>query len=313
MSKRVIKYFKAPTFTEAEWSARNPFLKKGEVGYVADDITGKVIGAKVGPGEWNDLELQGENLYPYDDVPTNPIGDANENLEGTALADIIFKMLNPYQPPVISSFVHNAGGSFANNLIREIGNQISGSIQIQYAITNTENLSGAEPINIDAGDIFSNEGDFADGSPLTLNLAAPLNPSIVTRYTIYGRATHDEGVTSPVSASIDFFPKIMWGVSALTSLTGAQFMAISNKGNVITDEYKRDYSFNGNGYSWIALPAMLSPSSLVFTDVTNPNLPANYSMEPMGTISINNGVTTYNYVMYRSTFFLINPTILRIS
>jgi hypothetical protein len=311
--KTVIRYFKGPTFTEAQWAARNPYLLRGEVGYLAEEITDKVIGMKVGPGNWNDLDLQGTNLYPYDDVPTNPIGDATGNLENTALADIIFKMLNPYQAPVISAFVHNAGGSFTNALIREIGNSISGSIQLQYAITNTDKLEGDEPIIIDANNIFSNEGPFANGSPLTLNLAAPLNPSIVTKYTIYGRASHQEGLTTPVSASIDFYPKIMWGVSALTSLTGPQFMSISNKGSVITNEFKRDYAFGGNGYSWIALPAMLNPASLIFTDVTNPNLPANYSMEPMGTLSINNGVTTYNYVMYRSTFFLINPTILRIS
>jgi len=92
----------------------------------------------------------------------------------------------------------------------------------------------------------------------------------------------------------------------------AAFMAHSSKQTLVADSYKRDYSFAGNGYPWLAIPAMYGITSPVFTDVTNPNAPMNYSMEDMGSLVINNGVTSYTYQLYRSTYSLINPTTLRV-
>ena len=103
----------------------------------------------------------------------------------------------------------------------------------------------------------------------------------------------------------------MWAVSPLSTITDGTIFV--GKPKVVSSDFERDYDFPGGGYSWLAIPSMLSPSGLVFTDVTNPDLPGPYSMELMGTLGpINNGVGTYNYEIYRSTFSLINATKLRV-
>lgn len=312
--KRVIRYFQAPSFTEAQWSARNPYLRKGETGYVLDS-NGLVSGMKVGPGLWNDLELLGSDLYPYSDTVTNPIGDATGILQDTTISSILKKMLSPYQAPAITNLTNNSssGGGFSSSVIREIGQSLSGPVQVKFTLSNQVNILGASPVNITAGGTFSNEGNHAFTLPISLLLPSPLNPGVTTLVTISVKVAHTNGFSNIATTSIAFYPKAMWGSSALASVDATQFMAITNKGTRISNGYKTDYSFPGNGYSWLALPSMLSPTGLVFTDVTNPNLPANYAMESKGTISINNGVATYNYDLYRSTFNLISPTILRVA
>lgn len=313
--KRLIRYFQAPSFTEAQWSVRNPYLRKGEAGYILDEITGEVTGMKVGPGLWNDLEKIGTDVYPYADMVTNPIGDATGVLQDQTLSAIIKKMLSPYQAPTITLLTNNAssGGGFSAAVVREIGQSLAGPVQITFNLSNQANLSGATPINVTAGGTFSNEGDVAFVLPISLLLPVALNPGVTTTVTIAVKATHQQGQTSAVNTTIAFYPKIMWGSSVLSSVDAVQFMAISNKGTIVSNAHKRDYSFPGNGYSWLAIPSMLSATGLVFTDVTNPNLPANYSMESKGTISINNGVATYNYDLYRSTYNLISSTVLRVA
>lgn len=313
--KRVIRYFQAPSFTEAQWSTRNPYLRRGETGYVLSADTGLVIGMKVGPGLWNDLDLLGSDLYPYADVVTNPIGDAAGTLQDTTIASVLKKMLSPYQVPVITGLTNNAstGGGYSSAVVREIGQSLTGPVNITFTVSNSSNLSGASPVNVTAGGVFSNEGNFANTLPISLTLGSALNPLTTTTVTISVKVTHLNGTSSTVTTTIAFHPKTMWGVSSLTNVTAEQFMAIANRSSRISNGYKTNYSFGGNGYSWLAIPAMLSPTNLVFTDVTNANLPANYSMESKGVISINNGVATYSYNLYRSTYNLISPTILRVA
>lgn len=311
--ERVIRYFSFPCFTEAQWSSRNPLLVNGEIGFVLNE-SNQVIGHKVGPGLWNFLPLLGSDIYPYSDIVTNVIGDASGNLQNQKIVDILKKMLSPYQAPAITNLRNNAasGGGFVNVVTREIGQSLAGPVQITFSLSNQASLSGATPINITSGGTFTNEGDFTFALPISLNLAVPLNPVTTSTTNISAKVTHTNGQTSPIVTSIRFFPKIMWANSPLDTLSGVQFMSISNKGTLVTNTYKNDYPFNGNGYSWLAIPVMLNPTGLIFTDVTNPIAPANYAMESKGVISINNGVATYNYSLYRSTFFTINPSILRI-
>ena len=64
MSLRLIKYFRFPSFTGTDWSGRNPLLERGEIGYQLDSGATEIIGAKVGPGLWNDLGYFGQKLIP---------------------------------------------------------------------------------------------------------------------------------------------------------------------------------------------------------------------------------------------------------
>jgi hypothetical protein len=313
--KRLIRYFQAPSFTQTQWTTRNPYLRKGETGYVLSEDTGLIIGMKVGPGLWNSLELLGSDLYPYTDEVTNPIGDASGTLANTSLASILKKMLSPYQAPVLSGLTNNAGagGGYASSVVREIGQALTGPVNLTFLLSQSTNLLGASPINVTAGSTFSNEGNFAFTLPISLILASPLNPVTTRTVTISVKATHLNGVSNTVTTAIHFYPKTMSVVSSLSDLTGSQFMAAANRATRVSNSYRADYTFAGNGYSWLAIASMLNPTNLVFTDVTNPNLPANYSMESKGVISINNGVTTYSYNLYRSTYSLLNPTILRVA
>jgi hypothetical protein len=309
---RIIKYFKGPAFTADIWSARNPYLRSGEIGYLLSG--GIVTGAKVGPGYWNDLGFIGEDVYPYIDPVTNKIGDVPTNIQGMKLIDILRSMLSPYQAPVISGVQNNAGGIFASTRTREIGQITNGPINIIYSVSNLQNLQGATPINITAGGVFSNEGNFANSGNISLSLTSPLNPVTPQIISILVKPIHQQGIGSGSTTVINYFPRILWFSSIDPNISsGSQLMGQSGIQSLVTSTFRRNYSFPGSGYSYVAIPAMLSPSNLVFTDVTDPNAPAGYDMISGGQFSINNGVGTYNYVIYRSQFLLIQPTILRIS
>jgi hypothetical protein len=303
--KKVILYYRGPSYTAAQWSARNPLLQRGEVGYLLHDTSGIVIGQKVGPGRWNDLAFSPDVLFDNPGPVTNPIGDVSGVIAGQNLMQVAEKMLFPYKVPVISNLTNNAqGGSPQVEALLEIGAAKSGVIRLLHETSFPENLSGATPINVIAGSIFSNEGNFANTGTIDMNLSAPLNPSVVTTYTINVKPTPTQGVGVTVSTTIKFVPRMIWGVSPLTSLTGPQMNSIAQKQTALTDNLERDCSFTTAGYGYLAIPAMLDPSNLIFTDVTNPDAPSTFSFEDLGPLSINNGVGTYNYQIFRTTYYI---------
>ena len=311
--ERLIKYIRHPAFPAALLTSRNPYLDMGEIVFELDG-TNKPKRFKVGPGNWNSLPYFIDDRYTLAAPPTNPIGDATGDLEGLTVREVLEKMLNPYLVPVISNVRNNAAGSFANARTVEIGTSLSGVIRILYEVSAAGNLSGATPINVTAGGIFSNEGNFANTGTIDMNLTAPLSPNIRTQYTINVRAIHQQGQTVPVTTTIDFVPRIIWGVSQLSSYTAADINNLSSKQTIISSVFKRDYNFNGQGYAVVAIPTMLGISNPLFADVTNPVAPSVFSMDDMGTLNINNGVGTYTYQIFRSTYYLTeNISILRIS
>ena len=311
MSNVVIKYFKSPTFSESDWTARNPLLESGEVGYVL--VGGVVTRSKVGPGYWNSLNYVDQDTYEYSDAITNPIGDVktSTNILGLKIEDILKKMLSPYVVPSVINLSNNLGGVYNNAVVKEIGQSFNTSIQLAYGITTVANLLGATPINVNGGGIFTNSS-FANASPITISLiSSPFAPLIITTTSIAVTLTHLNGTTSPVYTTITFLPKMMWGTSILSSMTDVNFMAITGRVSVVTSTYNGDLTFSGGGYLWLAIPSMFSAAP-VFTDVTNPSIPLAVSMDNKGTLSINNGVGTYSYDMYRSTFSLISGITLRV-
>lgn len=303
-----IKYFNFPKFDEADWISRNPALLKGEGGFA---ITSAGVRMKMGPGLWNELDYL-EFTFWEDTTPVvSPVGDAAGDLSGKSNREILDLILNAYQNPAFSGVMNNAGGNFANINTFEIGQTWTGSLLIQYSISNQGNLTGGTPINADdLGNIFSDEGDFAVGT-ITLNLTSPLTPASVTNYVVTLTATHSNG-TVQVTTTIKFQPRILWGVSQNSSLTAGQWLTLTSKGSIITDTFARDYLFNASGYHWLAIPSMLSPGLPTFTDVTDPNAPAGYSMDFIAQQTINNGVGSYAYQTYRSTHNILeNTSILR--
>lgn len=311
--ERLIKYLRHPAFSAAQLTTRNPYLDKGEIVFELDG-TAKPKKFKIGPGHWNDLPYFIDDEYTISTPVTNPIGDATGDISGLSLREVLEKILHPYVAPVVSNVVNNAGGSFGNARIIEIGISLSGTIQVTYSVSNPSLLSGATPISITAGGIFSNEGAHAHSGSIGMTLPAPLNPSVITTYTISVKATHQQGETPVVTSTIKFNPRAIWGVSTLTSYTAGDINSLTSKQTALLSSHKRDYTFNGQGYCVVAIPAMLNPTNMIFTDVTDPSAPAGFSMEDLGTLSINNGVGTYLYQILRSTYFITQPSsILRIS
>lgn len=306
------QYIQHPWATESEWTTRNPLLKNGEEGYavsVVNSITH--VRKKVGPGYWNDLPWHDGVVWEDTNSVSNPIGDASGNLAGLTPKEILNKMLNPYAAPVISGVTNNAGGSTYSNIkVIEIGNTITNPVIVRYSISNPSNLSGVNPITVSAGGNFTNEGTFPVGD-ITLS-HDPFNPIGLNTISIGLRATHIKGITSQVYTYLTFYPKLIWVVSQTKNLTGSAIMALPNKTLHVTNDYTRDYIFPSAGYAVFCIPVMLNPNP-TFTDITNPNLPAGFGVDDLGIMSINNGVGTYNYQVYASKYYLLNPTTVKIS
>ena len=277
----------------------NPTLKTGECIFITEN--GVVTNFKVGPGVWNDLDYQLDNKYNYSEIVSNPIGDAEGNLVGLDIQDILRKMLNPYIPVEISNVLNNADSTFDADSTFEIGQSVN-TFDIQYTINNIPNLADVTPINLNASGLFNEEGDQVYNSGvISVTAISPLSPTVPTVYTINVTATGDNAEESTSSTTITFKPKLIWGVAQTTTITESGLINIADKQVLITDTFNRDYQFNITGYLYIAIPTMLSPSSLSFIDKLT-SLPVEFINQ--GALSLNNGVGTYSYTIYRSTYLI---------
>lgn len=309
-----VKRFQNPSFSKTDWEAENPTLRRGEIGVLLDD-QGLAKQIKVGPGKWNDLMDLFSKIYSFADPVTNPLGDLQQGeiLEGTAIDAILRDILSPYQAAAITGVTNNAKApSFESNPVLQIGQSVSGTITIKYSVTNPGNVANdANPVNASGNGIFSNEGFFPIGD-IDLNLVSPLSPTAPVTYTVSLYIKHLQGNSPVATTKITFHPVITNGVSPQESLTANEAANIPFKSSVVSNNFERDYAFSTEGYAYLFIPSMLNPGSLIFTDVTDPNRPAGYSILDLGTLSINNGFGAYNYRVLRSEFYLLNPTILRV-
>lgn len=313
MTELRVKYIQHPYSTEAVWIARNPLLKNGEEGYAMMTVNGvDHIRKKIGPGLWNDLEYYDGVVWIDSTAVTNPIGDAQGDLSGLTPIEILDLMLNEYQAPVVSGAVNDGGtGTSASTKTLEIGTTTTNPVIVGYTVSQQNNLVGGNPISITAGGRFINEGFFPVG-PVSLTHAG-FSPVGLDTITIAIRASHQNGLSNIANTTLQWSPKIISAVAQTKILDGNAIMALPNKSYNISRSYKRDYSANTAGHSVLCIPVMLAPTNVVFTDVTDPNLPAGYSMDDLGVMSINNGVGTYDYQVYASTYYLLNSTIYRVA
>lgn len=298
------RWFNGPSYTSAQWVARNPLLQKGEIGYELHPISGLPWRAKIGPGLWNALGYF-EDEYFSSTPPTNIIGDAFGNLQYVALRTILEKMLNPFRVPIFSLPLINVNGlGYAATRTLEVGQTIASPVLVSATVDVPGNLGAGSPYNITAGSFFSNEGNFAS-LPASLTLA-PVTPSVVTEViiSIKGAFTGGQGgFTNIVTSQLNVYPKVIWGTSASPSLLPANWATLLGRQTLITKTLQHDYPFTTLGYFYLAIPSMLPTTGpLVFTEVTNPDLPGPINMVGQGVQSINNGVGTYNYDTYRSIY-----------
>lgn len=291
-----------PTYSASEWSAEDPYLEVGQIGIELNE-SDQASRCKVGPGLWNSLPYFNQTVIESGGLTvTNPIGDASGDLSGQSLIQVLSKMLAPYTAPVITNLRNNAGGTYGSTNTLNIGETVAGTVSLQYNISNEENLSGANPINVTAGGVFSNEGNFANGQ-IDLTLASPLTPTALTNIEIKVKVAHTNGVTQEFKTYIRFYPQIIWGVSQKDSLTASEIASISSKQTLVTNEYKRTYQFNQSGFRYIFIPTTLSPSNLVFADLTDEIVVNPIDIDDLGVVTnVNNGLGIYDYQVLRTTY-----------
>lgn len=314
-----VKYIKHPAFTATSLSILNPSVKKGELVVELDDTNFEVIGFKIGDGQtsYNSLPYL-DDIYKYVDLVTVDIGDweVDDSLYGKTTQDILKGIVSPYVVPVISNVRNNAGGSYANDKILLVGQSISTPITIAYDLSNSENVSGSNPVTVDTGGYFTTAVNYPLGT-ITLTPVSTINPTTPLKITIKVTITHDQGGTVVGETYINFVPRIKWGASTLADLTSnTDVNNLTNGGFLDDDDFEGDYDITTSGYLYVLIPNMLigAGDEILFGDVVNPNVPQHIDMTNLGSISHNNGTGTYNLTKYRSTFNINDPrTIIRVT
>ncbi len=306
------RFFNAPSYTAAQWTTRNPLLLKGEIGWELHPDTGKPWRSKVGPGLWNDLLYQ-EDLYPYPEAPTNPIGDATGVLQYTPLSEILHKMLNPYQVPVMVSPGVNANSlGMIQTRTFEIGQTISTPVLVQASPSPNVNLALVNPYRVQSGGFFTNDGSFAT-LPASMTMAGPVSPSTITEVNIGIKALLTNGnYTNEAFARINVYPKMIWGCSAALSLAPGDWASLTGRQTLISRNFENDYPLATGTFGYLAIPTMLSPGLPIFTDVTNPEYPGPFGWQEAGVQTINNGVGTYSYTTYRTIYSMDGASVVRV-
>lgn len=307
------RYFNFPSYTTAELTTRNPLLLKGERVYELHPSTGLPWRAKIGPGLWNALSYE-EDDYFSSTPPTNIIGDAFGNLQYLPLRTILERMLNPFRVPIFSAPLINVNSlGYVQTRQLEVGQTISSPVLMNATVDVPGNLAAGSPYNITAGGFFTNEGNFASlpaslsRTPLVTTTLLEIVMSLKGAYT-----GGQGGFTNTVQGFLNVYPKMIWGTSALSSLTPTDWATLLGRQTLISKVFKNDYPFITLGYFYLAIPSMLSPGTLIFTDVTDPNFPGPISFQYQGIQSINNGVGTYNYATYRSIYSMTATFIVRV-
>ena len=301
-----IKDIENPTLPLAEMDALDPILKKGQIVFVLEpDYSVRRFKTGNGINAWSELEFMGIDEYPYTDLVTNPIGDlkVGDSLFERSTVDILRDALSPYKVPAITLLKNNAKGTFQSTTQFEVGQSFSSAVSLTFSVDDANNLIDGDSIEVLAPEfVVSNP---YPNQTINITPVSALTPSTPITYTIQVRGIHDQGNTPYSSTTIKFDGKIIWGASALSDLTSnAQALALIGQGggSIVSSDPKRTYNINSVGYGFVLIPGFVTTAGLVWTEVSDPNAPASLTMVNMGTISLNNGIGTYNYTKFRTPF-----------
>ena len=276
---------------------------------IRDPNSLKVINFKLGDGisKFSELEFQSVSKYPYADPVTNPIGDLElySNQSDRLVIDIIKDMISPFQASSVSNVRTNAEGTPKTTAQLEVGQAISSEISVTYDVDHQVNLVSI-PTEIDSFGFFNESNPYPLGS-VAITPLVPLAPTQPQIYTIRVRVNHTEGASSWVSAYMRFDMRFIWGTSTLSNLTTSQHaidLIASGGGQAVLPDWRHTYETSTGGYSYVLIPSILLNAipAPIWTEVSDPNAPASIEMVNMGTLSVNNGIATYNYEKYRSPF-----------
>lgn len=310
------KRIQTPTFLHAELVELNPLLRDGETVYIKEDENGRLVRKKVGPGFYNDIDFFEDDYFGEDLEVTNVLGDLPNNMKGLTVKEALTKIVAPDKDPVVTIAQNNAlNGVFESEKLIEVGQSIAGPVLVNYLVSNNKNLAEEDPIVIFADGRFNNEGTFSATGQVSLSLGIPFIPTGLETLAIRVSSINSDGETIPgATTTIKSVARIISGFSTNPNLDASQFLSINGRTDTVTDNPEGEFSFIGVGYRLIAVPVMLIDSDgLIFNDVTYPGRVSPIQMEPGSVLTINNGVGTYDYQVYRSKYLLIGSSTIRVS
>lgn len=307
------RYFNFPSYSASDWTARNPLLNAGEVGFELHPSTGLPWRCKIGPGLWNSLSYL-EDFYYSSTHPTNVIGDAFGNLQYLSIRQILEKMLNPFAVPVLSTPLVNVNSlGYVVTRTLEIGQTIASPVLVAGSVDLPGNLAAGSPYEVTAGGFFTNEGVKASlPASMTLSPSTPTSPLEVIISVRAAYTGGQGGWTNTIKSFINVYPKLIWGTTAAPTVAPSDWATLSGRQTLISKSFQNDYPFTTTGYLYLAIPSMLNPGSLFFGEVTNPIEAGPITFLSVGTQSINNGVGVYNYNTYRSLYAMTSQFIVRV-
>lgn len=306
--------------TKAQWEAKNPILKSGEIGIEAVYTDGVLVTSKIKVGDgnstWNELPYATKDTYEYNDLATVNLGDIKigDDLQGQEIQAILQKILSPYQNPALSNFTINN----VSTINYEVGTVIPATLSLKWAVSNIVNLNPTSGILSSSDiDVFTNLGSL-NLSPLiyTLNTNAVFTSNILKTITLSltGKNTKTQAIPT-VFAYLKWLGRIRFGVNATGIInTSAHINALGS--NVLTDTPVRSYNFN-IGYPFIAIPEFIDTTGITFIDNDNGlefsmKLQSEWDNSLPSLVSYNNGNITFNYKIYRGEFFYNAPTSVKI-
>lgn len=216
---------------------------------------------------------------------------AGSTFNNIPVQTVLDDLLYPYQSPIFSAF------SFNQSTPIEVGDTISsGNKTFSWATTNSSNIQANSIQIVDTTNLIILGTGLANDGTEVLSL-----PSSITKTTKDSNvwtisATNTNAVSFSRTYTVNWYWKIYYGESALTSLTESDIESL--RVSILAADSPRTYSFQADDYKYICYPV----SYTLLTNFTDTLTFLNVAMESPTTVSVTNTFgQTINYYVHRTT------------
>ncbi len=238
------------------------------------------------------------HVYPFDQPTTVKVGGINAGsvLKDLDVADVLQQILSEYQAVVLNSFTVSPSS-------REIGQALSGTIQVVCNVTNLQNVNPGASTIISSGPSLFSEQQINPATPNVISVTSHTKntPGNVT-ITVTVRGINGE--SSARNVSLPWFAPIVFGSHPdLTIDTQTQYNQLTGK--KLQNARQSVNNFPGGGYSHLLIPKTISISGIGFIDIdiATGNPLFTYGMQQQTDRTFNNGFVDVNFWYFRSTNF----------
>jgi len=246
--------------------------------------------------------------YSATGVTTVTVGGltAGSNITNQNVASILQQITSPYINPAFTSF------ALSGISTQEVGEKISGVQSFTWAISTVDNVQ-ANSINItDVTNVLSLVTGHSVTSPASYDFNEYPDSGLVYEtpasnvWKIQG--TNTESVTFSRNLTVNWEWRRHWGISANTSLTSAQILALTSSD--LSTVGTGTFTFAATNYKYFCIPSSFTQPTSFIDSATGFAV----DMQPAVTVSVTNiyGVVT-NYSVYRSTYPLTSTLTMVVS